>query len=108
MNAKDELIEVIGIRNMTACAIKHSDKLYVWDEGDLVSKEKLMKALDFENEHGLQDFLGVVWLDDGTWLDIGDWWKHIERPSLDGVVIDLMKVGAYDGNGARIVRLGAL
>lgn len=57
-----------------------------WSEHDF---NKFLEDLDFEydEEYGTQHLFGVVWLNDGTWLeraeyDGSEWWSHKELPQI--------------------------
>ena len=87
LNAKKELLEVIPEGTKIKCAIvnKHLLKVgYTEDEF-----EDFLNLLDFKynNGYGGQNLYGAVWLEDGTWLDRGEydgseWWEHIVMPEI--------------------------
>ena len=51
--------------------------------------QSFLSALDFnyDNGYGGQNLFGIVWLNDGTWLERGEydgseWWEHRVRPQI--------------------------
>lgn len=88
MNAKQELLEHIGSRQVEYVAIdrKHDYHKSECIEGRL---DKVLPQLDFEydNGYGGQCLTGTIWYTDGTWSERGEydgseWWEHKERPHL--------------------------
>jgi hypothetical protein len=98
MNAKEELLETINGKAKINCAIVeerdfigdhliHSAKLRSnYSQQDF---EDFLKALDFDYDagYGGQELFGTVWLDDGTWLERGEydgseWWEHKVTPEI--------------------------
>ena len=85
-NAKDEFIKIIKGLPKVKCAL-----IYYEAEGVSTLKVghsiedwvKFTYSLDFEYDSGWggQNLFGVVWFEDGSWLeraeyDGSEWWKH--------------------------------
>lgn len=103
MNAKDELIKAVAeSRAKVLCAtIKYGDDRYRDDEEPKSPTFNLRKGYTFDDEQsflrsldfvydsgwGGQELFGIVWLDDGTWLERGEydgseWWVCRKVPSV--------------------------
>lgn len=101
INAKEEFIEdVKGLK--VRCAKIHFGR-YSDDEGfkfailkEGYSKEEyqeFLDKLDFEYDagYGGQELFGIIWCEDGVWLDRGEydgseWWEEHKYPDIDLVV----------------------
>ena len=96
MNAREELIKLVS--NKIKCAqIQYG---YDWgnqEQTHFVLKvgysdeeyEQFLKSLDFnyDNGYGGQQLFGIVWFEDGTWLERGEydgseWWEHKILPPI--------------------------
>jgi hypothetical protein len=95
-NAKKELLKELEGKARVKCAwinhfIRQKKDLnialkvnYTIDE-----YEAFLKALDFkyDNGYGGQQLSGEIWLDDGTWMERGEydgseWWEHRICPDI--------------------------
>jgi hypothetical protein len=98
-NAKDELNKVISGRysNVKCASIKHGPDFGDVTQAQIELKEgysdaeldAFLDSLDFEyeNGYGCQELFGTVWLNDGTWLERGEydgseWWEHRVCPEI--------------------------
>lgn len=95
MNAKNELLEEVGKIRIKCAEIKYgpwgkpSQEFLLkvgYSENDLI---EFLGNLDFEYDdgYGSQELDGTVWLQDGTWLDRGEydgseWWAHRMLPII--------------------------
>ena len=102
INAKEELLAHLDGKDVVKCAwfadYDADDADYDFVEGSkwLLREnysrgewESLMAALDFEyhNGHGIQNFFGVIWYEDGTWSSRGEydgseWWEYNAAPDI--------------------------
>lgn len=92
MNAKDELLEHLEGRQVSAARIyrqEHYEPKMVeaYDDGD--DWLSFLKAIDFEYDdgYGRQELFGTIWYTDGTWSERGEydgseWWEHRSRPEI--------------------------
>ena len=106
VNAKKELIEILEAthkeKKHIKCAFIHYFK---WDfktkdikEKEIVLKinysdeeyETFLKELDFEydNGYGAQELSGLVWFNDNSWLERGEydgseWWEYKKYPKIN-------------------------
>ena len=98
-NAKNELIEILVNKPKVKCAkITKGEKRY---EDDIVDEyilkightqkdyENFLNKLDFnyDSGYGGQNVFGVLWFEDGTWLDRGEydgseWWQYQKSPGI--------------------------
>lgn len=95
INAKNEIIEHIGIRDVELVRIvyvRRYDEVLIIIEGIL---DHVLPFLDFDydNGYGCQLLHGYIWYTDGTWssrreYDGSECWKHHIRPPKD-IKIDL-------------------
>ena len=104
-NAKNELLKIIReIGIPIKCAVIEFDEYSVDDEyGVNYCKNKFFLKINYEksdlnlflnqinfeynSEYGSQYLYGVVWLDDGSWLERGEYdsserWKHKTCPDI--------------------------
>lgn len=88
MNAKKEILEHIGTKDVKYVQVKRVDYTQPKEtfEGKL---EDVIKHLDFEYDdgYGSQEIDGTIWYSDGTWSDRreydgSEWWEHQICPSL--------------------------
>lgn len=103
MNAKEELIQTLTSRNLIIkCAYVHTRNPYYDMDDDFEVKEAILPLnfsfyqltefydkLNFEYDSGYngQELYGNVWLEDGTWLERGEydgseWREHAVRPEI--------------------------
>ncbi len=105
VNAKKELIEMLDgthkEKKHIKCAYIHYSKLDFKTrdikEKEIVLKvnysdeeyETFLKELDFEynNGYGSQELSGLVWFNDNSWLERGEydgseWWAYKEYPKI--------------------------
>ena len=90
MNAKKELLEILGDNRIKCASILH-DKYYEKEKKNFKLKigyspeefNQFIDSLDFEydNGYGGQELFGIVWFEDGTWLERGEYdgselWEH--------------------------------
>ena len=88
MNAKEELINHIGDRDVKYVRVIHEncDNDEVTIEGTL---DGVLPHLDFDYDsgYGTQELEGTIWYADGTWserreYDGYEWWEYRECPPL--------------------------
>lgn len=107
MNAKEELLEVLSDLSKEVSDIKclwvgydeyldrarqtrafhnHTKLRVGWTEQEL---QKLWYDLDFEYDEGYgdQELFGIVWFNDGSWLERGEydgaeWWAYRTTPKI--------------------------
>jgi len=103
MNAKDELLKAVGRTGAKVlCAtIQHGDDTYRAEDEQRAPVFNLRKGYTFDDwrkflrglnfvydsGYGGQELFGIVWLDDGTWLERGEydgseWWVCRKVPSV--------------------------
>ena len=106
MNAKEELLEALDGKKVIAATISY--RPYPFGPSLVVSIpfgqskefrlkknhsdkewESFLNALDFKYDasYGAQGLFGTVWLDDGLWLERGEydgseWWELPELPEI--------------------------
>jgi hypothetical protein len=91
MNAKQELIEHIGNREVELVRILFGQCYW---SGNMLSieggLEDVLPKLDFEYDDGYggQELFGYIWYKDGTWSEREEYngsecWKHKSRPPID-------------------------
>jgi len=88
-NAKKEIIDHIGTKEVIYVSIKHGRD---YDEDQKVIEGKLediIERLDFKYDDGYggQELFGTIWYADGTWSDRreydgSEWWEHHVCPSI--------------------------
>lgn len=96
MNAKEELLNIVGSKPVLAATITIFQN-YRKNVKEFLLKQNhsqndwlhFLEQLNFEYDdgYGLQELFGTVWLDYGTWLERGEydgseWWAHRECPVL--------------------------
>jgi len=102
-NAKSELIQnLLDTNTQIKCALIYYGKSQiVLKVGHLDEEyESFMKSLDFtyDSGYGEQELYGTVWLQDGTWLERGEydgseWWEHKKLPPIpDKCLIDYQPI----------------
>jgi len=89
MNAKEELIEHIGDREVKYVHITVGDE---WDGSQRTIAGTLADVLpqldfEYENDYGVQELFGNIWYMDGTWSERGEydgseWWEHKLCPDI--------------------------
>lgn len=104
MNAKEEFLIHTGLVTSNVNKIKCAeiqfghDSYYlgtVWDKQE--AKDFLDKIdFDYDNGYGTQNLYGVVWYEDGTWSDRGqydgsEWWQHNVCPNIPKHLIRIDK-----------------
>ena len=98
MNAKDELLKQIAESESSICCARIFIENASYEIEEIASlctnhsKEDLVKFFDdlnfdYDNGYGSQNVYGTVWLNDGTWLDRGEydgseWWEHRKAPEI--------------------------
>ena len=87
-NAKKELIDHIGNRDVIYVSITHGAS-YTRSEKIEGVLDFVLPKLDFDYDHsyGAQRLFGTVWYSDGTWSERGEydgseWWEHRQCPPL--------------------------
>ena len=106
-NAKDELLEIVGGFGIKCGLLKFED-IFREEENTGFSlrvghsKSELqafLESLNFEYDAGFgsQMLSGIVWLNDGTWLERGEydgseWWEHKKLPNIPADLIKEMGV----------------
>ena len=104
MNAKEEFLIHTGLVTSNVNKIKCAeiqfghDSYYLgtgWDKQE--AKDFLDKIdFDYDNGYGTQNLYGVVWYEDGTWSDRGqydgsEWWQHNVCPNIPKHLIRIDK-----------------
>lgn len=108
MNAKQELLRLIN-PNEIKCALIYEGEQYNYETLQYdVSEKKILKvnhteeelnsflnSLDFnyDNGYGGQELFGTVWMNDGTWLERGEydgseWWEHKICPVINDELLN--------------------
>lgn len=98
INAKDELLEILGDDLKIKCAfIEHTREYYGGVKIQMILKidysevnfNNFLRRLNFEyaNGYGIQELYGTVWLTDGTWLERSEYdgsecWEHKKLPKI--------------------------
>jgi len=101
-NAKQEFLKCI--RGKVVCAtIMHNpswsddtSKTFILKCGHTQDEyNQFLESLDFEYDsgYGLQELFGTVWLEDGMWMERGEydgseWWELMRRPEIPSTLID--------------------
>lgn len=95
INAKEELLRCV--KNKIVCATimynphwDDSAKIFTLEVGYTQEEyNQFLDSLDFEYDrgYGLQELYGTVWLEDGMWMERGEydgseWWEVRERPAI--------------------------
>lgn len=96
MNAKKELLKILGPLKMKCAKLNFNDYYiepveYIilkinYSKSDL--KEFLNKLdKEYDDDYGGQNLYGIVWLEDNTWLERGEydgseWWNHCKLPAI--------------------------
>ncbi len=98
MNAKEEFIKHVGIREVKAAVIRHGDYeikhfQIIRPDRTLEEYEAFLKGLDYDYDNGFggQNLFGVIWYYDGTWSERGEydgseWWEHQSLPEFSVVL----------------------
>jgi hypothetical protein len=91
-NAKVELIELLLDKAPIKCAtIQYNEEtpIILKLNHSEAEKEIFMSKLDFEYYagYGGQELYGLVWLEDNTWCERGEydgseWWEHHKLPDI--------------------------
>jgi hypothetical protein len=102
-NAKTELLEHLVNKPKVKCAKLRTG--YGWDEeGQTLyllkcnytneDWETFLKSIDFnyDSGYGGQELFGTLWLEDGTWLERGEydgseWWEYKKTPEIPDQII---------------------
>jgi hypothetical protein len=89
MNAKQEIIDHIGSREVVYVRVKYQA---TYEKSAIVegTLSEVLPGLDFEYDEGYgSQYIdeGTIWYADGTWsareeYDGSEWWAHRERPPL--------------------------
>lgn len=95
MNAKTELLEKLGNKQIKCASITHECYRTTKKEFNLkvgfneAEFNEFLNKLDFgyDNGYGTQELHGLVWLQDGTWLsrheyDGSERWVHNQLPEI--------------------------
>jgi hypothetical protein len=101
-NAKQEFLKCI--RGKVVCAtIMHNpnwsddtSKTFILKCGHTQDEyNQFLESLDFEYDsgYGLQELFGTVWLEDGMWMERGEydgseWWELRRSPEIPSTLID--------------------
>lgn len=96
MNAKHEFLFTIEGLSPVKCAILHYGYYLAeqnphllkinYSQGDFLTfLEKI--NFDYNSGYGGQELFGIIWLEDGTWFDRGEydgseWWQHQSCPQI--------------------------
>ena len=103
INARKELLEKVKELPAIKCAlITYGDEFLDADcKKTIVLREKysapeyeaFLSQLNFTYDSGFggQELFGSVWLEDGTWLERGEydgseWWEHKECPEIPDIL----------------------
>jgi hypothetical protein len=101
-NAKQEFLK--SVRGNVVCAtIMHNPswsddnaKTFILKCGHTQDEyNQFLESLDFEYDsgYGLQELFGTVWLEDGMWMERGEydgseWWELRRSPEIPSTLID--------------------
>lgn len=108
MNAKQEFIQHVAQRKIKCASIQYgdsggwdydTDKLFQLTTGHTEQDyQEFIDSLDFEYDsgYGSQELFGIIWYEDGTWSDRGEydgseWWQHNVCPEIPEQLIRLDK-----------------
>lgn len=96
-NAQQELLSAVaGTNSEITCAVIHNDgwrraltKIVLPIGFSQKDYNTFMSDINFDYDagYGGQELFGIVWLEDGTWLERGEydgseWWEHKVRPDI--------------------------
>lgn len=97
ITAKEELLIILQGKCKVKCAEIFTGDFYEEDRVITIlkcnySEEEylyFLNSLDFlyDNDYGGQELFGIVWLEDNTWLERGEydgseWWEYKEVPKI--------------------------
>jgi hypothetical protein len=98
MNAKNELLKEIKNKAKIKCALIKNEYGYEENEVKIIvlkinysekEYEKFFEELDFnyDSGYGGQELFGTVWMEDGTWIERGEydgseWWNYKSLPTI--------------------------
>lgn len=104
MNAKQEFIEHTANRGLgIKCA--RINKGEAWDNKETeyllpcnytaADMEAFLKSIDwnYDSGYGGQELFGIIWYNDGTWSDRGEydgseWWEHNSCPVISDTLLN--------------------
>lgn len=100
MNAKKEFLNHIGERKVKCAKIAfgyvYSDDSYKYLKLDHNAEQYMdfLEAIDinYDNGYGGQELYGIIWYEDGTWSERGEydgseWWEYKSVPEIDKELI---------------------
>lgn len=103
MNAREELLRILDNAQVKCASISYGND-YPEDESikiilkiNYTKKDYIdfMSKLDFSYDNGFggQNLFGTVWLEDGSWLERGEydgseWWEHKILPPIPKECLD--------------------
>lgn len=89
INAQQELLRVLKSIEKNTSDISWM-LVYTQSYYDISKEFTTIDDLDFtyDNGYGSQELFGIVYFNDGTWLERGEydgseWWEHITTPTLE-------------------------
>lgn len=89
INAQQELLRVLNFIKKNPSDISWM-LVYTQDYPGISEAFSTIDDLDFtyDNGYGGQELFGIVYFNDGTWLERGEydgseWWEHITTPTLE-------------------------
>ena len=102
INAKEEVLAHVDGKDVVKCAwfadygagdaddgCVEGGKWLLRENHSRGEGESLIAALDFDynNGYGIQNFLGAIWYEDGTWSSSGaydgsEWWEYNAVPDV--------------------------
>ena len=89
-NAKEEFLDAVTGHDVVAAIVKYRDKTFLLRENHTnEQRNQFLENLDFVYDDGFggQELFGTVWLENGKWLDRGEydgseWWELLQRPFI--------------------------
>lgn len=108
MNARKELYTKLSkVNSSIKCAEIKDIRSYYEEEQKTFTlkigytKEEMIKFFEdldyhYDANYGTQELDGIVWLEDGTWLERGEydgseWWEHTSCPEIPPYLSNIKK-----------------
>lgn len=87
INAKEEFLAHIKNEEVKLVKIKYDCDFELEFSGCAHGAAEILD-FEYDNGYGAQHLYGVIWYEDGTWSERGEydgseWWEHNSRPDLD-------------------------
>lgn len=100
MNAKEEFLNHIGYRKVKCSKIAFYSTTYNYLKLGYNEEqyEEFLKVIDvnYDNGYGGQELYGIIWYEDGTWSERGEydgseWWEYKSMPEIDKELTNNLK-----------------